>query len=94
MVDFGSWELPQQYSSIRDEHLAVRNVAGVFDLSHMGRLDVRGRGAADFLPRRRFVDLLTTDRILRHVRITPRLVFEAKRPPSPLSAAITSPSAR
>jgi aminomethyltransferase len=49
MVDFGSWELPQQYSSIRDEHLAVRNVAGVFDLSHMGRLDVRGRGAADFL---------------------------------------------
>ena len=49
MVDFGGWELPQQYSSIRDEHLAVRNVAGVFDLSHMGRLDVRGRGAADFL---------------------------------------------
>src|SRR6202521_3855437 len=49
MVDFGGWELPQQYSSIRDEHLAVRNVAGVFDLSHMGRLDVRGRGAAEFL---------------------------------------------
>jgi len=49
MVDFGGWDLPQQYSSIRDEHLAVRTVAGVFDLSHMGRLDVRGRGAADFL---------------------------------------------
>jgi len=49
MVDFGGWDLPQQYTSIRDEHLAVRNVAGVFDLSHMGRLDVRGRGAADFL---------------------------------------------
>src|ERR1700694_3031608 len=49
MVDFGGWELPQQYSSLRDEHLAVRNVAGVFDLSHMGRLDVRGRGAAEFL---------------------------------------------
>ena len=33
MVDFGGWDLPQQYSSIRDEHLAVRKVAGVFDLA-------------------------------------------------------------
>ena len=49
MVDFGGWDLPQQYTSIRDEHLAVRKVAGLFDLSHMGRLDVRGRGASDFL---------------------------------------------
>src|ERR1700704_1781402 len=49
MVDFGGWDLPQQYSSIRDEHLAVRTVAGVFDLSHMGRLDVCGKGAADYL---------------------------------------------
>jgi len=56
MVDFGGWELPQQYSSIRDEHLAVRTAAGAFDLSHMGRLDVRGRGAADYLQ-----GLLTND---------------------------------
>ena len=49
MVDFGGWDLPQQYTSIRDEHLAVRKVAGLFDLSHMGRLDVRGRTAFDFL---------------------------------------------
>jgi aminomethyltransferase len=56
IVDFGGWELPQQYSSIRDEHLAVRTVAGVFDLSHMGRLDVRGRGAAGYLQ-----GLLTND---------------------------------
>ncbi|GAC1657792.1 MAG: glycine cleavage system aminomethyltransferase GcvT [Candidatus Dormibacteraceae bacterium] len=49
MVDFGGWDLPQQYTSIRDEHLAVRTAAGLFDLSHMGRLDVRGQGAADFL---------------------------------------------
>jgi len=56
MVDFGGWDLPQQYSSIRDEHLAVRNVAGVFDLSHMGRLDVRGAGAFDYLQ-----GLLTND---------------------------------
>ena len=45
MVDFGGWELPQQYTSIRDEHLAVRNVAGLFDISHMGRLVVEGAGA-------------------------------------------------
>ena len=56
MVDFGGWDLPQQYSSIRAEHTAVRKVAGLFDLSHMGRLDVRGRGASDFLQR-----LLTND---------------------------------
>jgi aminomethyltransferase len=45
MVDFGGWELPQQYTSIRDEHLAVRKVAGLFDISHMGRLVVEGAGA-------------------------------------------------
>ena len=49
MVDFGGWDLPQQYTSIRDEHLAVRRNAGLFDLSHMGRLDVRGAGAAAYL---------------------------------------------
>jgi aminomethyltransferase len=49
MVDFGGWELPQQYTSIRDEHLAVRRAAGLFDISHMGRLDVRGARSEDFL---------------------------------------------
>jgi aminomethyltransferase len=49
MVDFGGWELPQQYRSIRDEHLAVRKVAGLFDISHMGRLYVNGGGAEAFL---------------------------------------------
>ena len=42
MVDFGGWEMPQQYTSIRDEHLAVRHVAGLFDVSHMGRFRVAG----------------------------------------------------
>src|SRR6202140_653878 len=51
MVDFGGWELPQQYTSIRDEHLAVRKVAGLFDISHMGRLDVEGAEAEAFLQR-------------------------------------------
>jgi aminomethyltransferase len=56
MVDFGGWELPQQYSSIRDEHLAVRRVAGLFDISHMGRLVVEGAGAEAYLQH-----LLTND---------------------------------
>jgi aminomethyltransferase len=49
MVDFGGWELPQQYTSIRDEHFAVRKVAGLFDISHMGRLVVEGSGAEAYL---------------------------------------------
>jgi aminomethyltransferase len=49
MVDFGGWELPQQYTSIRDEHLAVRKVAGLFDISHMGRFRVIGDASFDFL---------------------------------------------
>ncbi|HET7466336.1 MAG TPA: glycine cleavage system aminomethyltransferase GcvT [Candidatus Dormibacteraeota bacterium] len=49
MVDFGGWDMPQQYTSIKDEHLAVRRAAGLFDVSHMGRLNVVGDGASDFL---------------------------------------------
>jgi aminomethyltransferase len=49
IVDFGGWELPQQYTSIRDEHIAVRKVAGLFDISHMGRLYVEGAQAEAFL---------------------------------------------
>src|SRR5207302_10726804 len=49
MVDFGGWEMPQQYTSIRDEHLAVRKAAGLFDVSHMGRLSIEGRHAEAFL---------------------------------------------
>ncbi len=56
MVDFGGWEMPQQYSSIRDEHFAVRQAAGLFDVSHMGRLWIAGPGAEAYLQR-----LLTND---------------------------------
>ena len=49
MVDFGGWDLPQQYTSIRDEHLAVRKAAGLFDVSHMGRFRVTGSESFDFL---------------------------------------------
>jgi aminomethyltransferase len=50
-VDFGGWDLPQQYTSIRDEHLAVRKAAGLFDVSHMGRFRVTGGDSFDFLQR-------------------------------------------
>jgi len=49
MVDFGGWDMPQQYTSIRDEHFAVRESAGLFDVSHMGRLIVEGARAEAFL---------------------------------------------
>src|SRR5439155_124308 len=49
MVDFGGWEMPQQYTSIRDEHFAVRKVAGLFDVSHMGRFRIAGGSSLDFL---------------------------------------------
>ena len=56
MVDFGGWDMPQQYTSIRDEHFAVRKVAGLFDVSHMGRLIFRGAGVEGYLQK-----LLTND---------------------------------
>lgn len=51
MVEFAGWEMPVQYSSIVDEHLAVRSAAGLFDISHMGRLKFAGAEAGDFLNR-------------------------------------------
>lgn len=48
-VDFFGWEMPVQYGSIIEEHLAVRGKAGLFDVSHMGEIWVRGRKAEVFL---------------------------------------------
>ena len=45
MVEFGGYEMPLQYSGIRDEHLAVRGRAGIFDISHMGEVLITGEGA-------------------------------------------------
>jgi aminomethyltransferase len=49
LVEFGGWEMPVQFTSITDEHLAVRNAAGIFDISHMGEVTVSGVKAVDFL---------------------------------------------
>ena len=45
MVDFGGWDMPVQYSGILDEHHAVRRAVGLFDVSHMGEIEVRGAQA-------------------------------------------------
>ncbi len=49
LVDFSGWEMPVQYRSILEEHKAVRRTAGLFDVSHMGEVDVMGPAAARFL---------------------------------------------
>lgn len=49
MVDFGGWDMPVQYSGVIDEHLATRSAAGLFDVSHMGEIEVRGEKALDFI---------------------------------------------
>lgn len=59
MVDFGGWDMPVQYSGIIDEHLAVRRSVGLFDVSHMGEIEIRGREAL------RLVDFVTTNAAAR-----------------------------
>ena len=49
LVPFAGWEMPVQYSGIREEHLAVRTAVGVFDVSHMGQVETTGPGAEAFL---------------------------------------------
>src|SRR5262249_37400085 len=49
MVDFAGWDLPVQFSSVLEEHQAVRTAAGLFDVSHMGEIEVRGPGALDLV---------------------------------------------
>jgi len=51
LVEFGGWEMPVQYTSIVDEHLAVRTAAGIFDISHMGEVFIGGPDAVAFLNR-------------------------------------------
>jgi aminomethyltransferase len=49
LAEFGGWEMPMWYQGIVEEHLAMRKSAGLFDVSHMGRLTVRGARALEFL---------------------------------------------
>ena len=65
-TEFGGWEMPLQYSSIVKEHLAVRSTIGLFDLSHMGEIDVRGQGANELVQKLSTNDVgrLTDGRVL------------------------------
>ena len=49
MVDFGGWDMPVEYRGVLDEHRAVRHGVGLFDVSHMGEIDVRGPQALDLV---------------------------------------------
>jgi aminomethyltransferase len=51
MVDFGGWDMPVSYSTLTEEHKAVRQGCGLFDISHMGQVMVRGPRAMEFLQR-------------------------------------------
>src|SRR3954464_6934929 len=51
LVPFAGWEMPVQYAGIREEHVAVRTKAGIFDVSHMGEIETTGPGAEAFLQR-------------------------------------------
>ena len=55
MVDFGGWNMPVQYSSILEEHAAVRTAVGLFDVSHMGEIEIRGPEAG------KLVDYISTN---------------------------------
>ena len=51
MVDFAGWEMPVQYEGVRQEHMAVREACGIFDVSHMGEIETSGPGALALLQR-------------------------------------------
>jgi aminomethyltransferase len=57
LVEFAGWKMPVRYGGIRDEHLAVRRGAGVFDVSHMGQIETRGPDATAVLQRLLSADL-------------------------------------
>lgn len=59
MVDFGGWEMPVQYSGLVDEHQTVRTAVGLFDVSHMGEIEVRGPEAVALM------DSLTCNHVAR-----------------------------
>ncbi|MBM3794345.1 MAG: glycine cleavage system aminomethyltransferase GcvT [Acidobacteria bacterium] len=61
MVDFGGWDMPVQYSGILDEHHAVRRAVGLFDVSHMGEIEIQGPQAFEL------VNLIATSAVAKLV---------------------------
>jgi aminomethyltransferase len=77
LIDFGGWEMPVQYAGILEEHRAVRERVGLFDVSHMGELELRGEGALAALQRLTCNDVarLTDGRIHYSAMLTERGTF-------------------
>ncbi len=61
MIEFGGWEMPVQYASILEEHHAVRHAAGLFDIDHMGQIEVQGPDALSYLQRLATNDIARMD---------------------------------
>lgn len=59
MVEFAGWDMPIQYTGVIDEHNSVRNAAGIFDVSHMGEIEITGKDATSY------VQYLTTNDIAK-----------------------------
>ncbi|MEP6995173.1 MAG: glycine cleavage system aminomethyltransferase GcvT [Acidobacteriota bacterium] len=77
LIDFGGWEMPVQYAGILEEHRAVRERVGLFDVSHMGELEFRGEGALAALQRLTCNDVsrLSDGRIQYSALLTERGTF-------------------
>lgn len=77
LIDFGGWEMPVQYAGILEEHRAVRERVGLFDVSHMGELEFTGEGALSALQRLTCNDVsrLSDGRIQYSALLTERGTF-------------------
>ena len=93
MVDFGGWDMPVVFGGILAEHEAVRERAGLFDVSHMGEVSVRGESALAFIQR-----LITNDAsvlevgqaqytVLAEITAETKLEFTSELKPNPESPA-------
>ena len=98
MVDFAGWSMPVQYGSIVDEHHATRRAAGLFDISHMGRLIVDGPQARAFLDSvlTRRIDDMTPGQVRYSLMCNDAggvlddvLVYQIQLPEGGLSTAVT-----
>jgi aminomethyltransferase len=65
MIEFGGWDMPVEFSSILEEHHAVRRAVGLFDVSHMGKIEIRGlRAAIDLIGFLMFSPLVSKKRVV------------------------------
>ena len=69
MVDFAGFNMPVEYSGITEEHISVRNGVGVFDVSHMGEVEIHGKDALAFVQR------ITINDAARLTELTPDGLF-------------------